>query len=1197
MGLLDLIRHWSKRSDKGQSAKKSTSPNSRDSSITETSEHKSLPKQRRLQPNQPKEYGRTLQFNEAFEKLLKADHFIARSDYKHLIDSYKDLAQFYATLSQGDLREDYIAKNHLDAQEIDTFLRHYHEICVLTIESPTVKEHNNQFVKHHLATEKAYLDEILKPCDPNILLDDEQREVVLSDEDNTLVIAGAGAGKTTTIAAKVRYLVERKHISPQDILVISFTNKAVDELRDRVNVKLHIPCPVTTFHSTGYTILRESEGIRRTIKEGGFMYHIINTYLKQHVLTNHDLVKKLVLFFGSYFTAPYEGDELNAYFQFVAKADYSTLKGNLHEYLKQIIDRKTHKVQTLNNEVLRSMEEVRIANFLYMHQIDYEYEPIYQYRILDARKPYTPDFVIHQQGKQTYIEHFGITESGHNNRYDAATLEQYKKRINDKILLHRKHNTDLIYTFSQHNDGRTFIEHLKEQLLMRGYELKPRPSEEVYKRLIETEESHYITRLTLLLTTFIGNFKTQGYKADKFAEFKAATKNVRTRLFLDICSVCYAEYQRALDEQNCMDFQDMINNSAEVIRQRQAEHKPLNYKYIIVDEYQDISRQRYNLVRELSKLCHAKIMAVGDDWQSIYAFSGSILPLFTQFCQEVGYGEELKITRTYRNAQEIIDIAGTFVQQNTAQIKKQLLSPKRIENPVTVYSYQANYGDKETKNKGGIYVNLGKKLNEVIGDILAYNKAEQHTSTASILLIGRYGFDAQHLCYSHQFNYDERSGKIYSVKYGERAKLQFLTAHSSKGLSADNVVIVNAKDATYGFPSKVDDDPVLNLVVENDQTYNYAEERRLFYVALTRTKNRVFILTPEKRPSVFIKELLSQPTLYPNVQLKGDINNDLSTEEAPKNRCPICGYPMQLRWNKNYGLRLWICTNDQEVCGFMTNDLKGGKLAIQKCDACQDGYLVVKNLGNHYFLGCTNYKQDRTGCGRTMSASQYFDQRASVFGEEDLSKTKPKYQIEKQQPSTLDNFEQKETADAFLKSRPKPQQRKIQPQAEIVAKEQVQSQSTSESQPQNEDSPLAKTMNDFLEKLQSSVRKKTSRRSPCSIKQQVKLPIEQEPRKKAIHRVEYHEQVINTDGFDIICDEKGNALTNLSLLKELQVLRNHLAAERKVRPYMVFHNKVLVSMATDKPSNRQEFLAIKGVGEKLYDEYGEQFIAIIKKHL
>ena len=521
--------------------------------------------------------------------------------------------------------------------------------------------------------------------------------------------------------------------------------------------------------------------------------------------------------------------------------------------------------------------------------------------------------------------------------------------------------------------------------------MNKRPTEEVYKKLVETEESKYITRLTFLLCTFINNFKTQGYGFEKFAEFKAANKNVRTKLFLDICKVCYYEYQKVLEEQHCIDFQDMINESAELIRQKRIDKEQLDYKYIIVDEYQDISRQRYNLIKELSQLCNAKIMAVGDDWQSIYAFSGSILPLFTRFCKAVGYGQELKITRTYRNAQEIIDIAGTFVQKNSAQIKKELVSPKRITNPVIIYPYVETFDKRKERPEGGKYHYLGTAVNKAIEEILEYNAAEKKSRIASILLIGRYGFDARNLCYSKQFNYDEKTGKVYSVKYGNKIKLQFLTAHSSKGLSADNVIIINAKDEIYGFPSKVDDDPVLNLVVSNDTSYNYAEERRLFYVALTRTKNRVFIVTPEKRPSEFIKELLSYPKSYPNVTLQGELKTDLSISNIVKDRCPICGYPMQLRWNKNYGLRLWICTNDQEICGFMTNDKRGGELSIQKCDWCKDGYLVVKKGRTEYILGCTNYKPDKSGCGRLLSQEHYRAWRKDDFGVEDLSKDKPAY--------------------------------------------------------------------------------------------------------------------------------------------------------------------------------------------------------------
>lgn len=339
--------------------------------------------------NYPTEYIRTLTFNEAFNILLSQDKFIARSDYKHLVEQYRDLSQSYAILAQSNILNEYVAKHNLDIKAINCFRTAFDEMADFATESPTIRKHNDAYISHHIKSEKFYLDNILKACDPAISLDREQREVVLSEEDHTLVIAGAGAGKTTTVAAKVRYLVEKRGVDPSKILVISFTNKAVEELRGRINSNLGIPCPISTFHSVGYTILRQGDEDRKKIVGEGYMYTVINNYLKSSVLRNPEVVDKLILFFGSYFTAPYEGEKLNEYFQFVAKADCSTLKGNLREYVQHIVDRKTLKTQTLNNEVLRSMEEVRIANFLYMYQIEYEYEPIYQYPILDANKPYT----------------------------------------------------------------------------------------------------------------------------------------------------------------------------------------------------------------------------------------------------------------------------------------------------------------------------------------------------------------------------------------------------------------------------------------------------------------------------------------------------------------------------------------------------------------------------------------------------------------------------------------------------------------------------------------------------------------------------------------------------------------------------------------------------------------------------------------
>ena len=224
-----------------------------------------------------------------------------------------------------------------------------------------------------------------------------------------------------------------------------------------------------------------------------------------------------------------------------------------------------------------------------------------------------------------------------------------------------------------------------------------------------------------------------------------------------------------------------------------------------------------------------------------------------------------------------------------------------------------------------------------------------------ILLLGRYGFDAYNLTKSADFIYDERTGSVRSKKYNADY-FDFMTVHRAKGLGYDHVIIINARNDTYGFPSQVQEDPVLKYVVKDDHTYDYAEERRLFYVALTRTKNRVYIITPQQRPSEFVLELIRD---YPQVEVYGQIDKE-PNENVLEKRCPVCGYPLQLRYKKAYGLRLWICTNEPEICDFMTNNLIGDNMTIMKCDKCQDGYLIVKDgKGSGPFLGCTNYKKDK----------------------------------------------------------------------------------------------------------------------------------------------------------------------------------------------------------------------------------------------
>ena len=914
---------------------------------------------------QSEELKRLHELNEFMHSLLGGDHFVAKSEYRAILTEYADLSTRFQVLQRSGTLEDYCKKCRTSPTEISGIIT-----CLNTFEN-LVDSQNEQYIKAQMVAEKDYLDTILKECDPNILLDDDQRRVVLTDEDYTLVVAGAGAGKTTTVAAKVKYLVDKQCVDPKKILVISFTNKAVNELKQRIIGELHIECPIATFHSTGNAVIHKQNPDKLNIVDGNKLYYVVQDYLRGSILRNESAVNNLILFFASYFDAPYEGNDLNAFFNHIAKSNFTTMRSELDDFKQHVIDTRTKKAVTIQSEMMRSHQEVEIANFLYLNGIDYEYEPMYRYDILFARKPYTPDFRIWQEGHEAYLEHFGISEDGKNDRYTEEELQAYKMAVNDKIKLHRQHGTRLLYTFSAYKDRRPLLEHLRENLKAAGFELRPRSNKEVMEKLVASEENRYIRKLVALICRFITNFKTNGYTADEFNRMYHSTQNVRTRLFLNICNDCYLEYERYLKDNQAVDFQDMINESARLLREVKEMKQKLDFRYIIVDEYQDISRQRFDLVTALHEVTSAKIIAVGDDWQSIYAFSGSDISLFTKFREKMGYAALLKIVRTYRNSQEVIDIAGNFIQKNTEQIQKDLISPKHIDDPVIVYTYDSKRKDPNGDNRSGANYAIAHAIEIALEQIMAYNRTEGKPIDSSILLLGRFGFDGDRLERSGLFEYITRGSRIRSVKY-PKLNITFMTAHSSKGLGYDNVIVVNGRNETYGFPSKIEDDPVLAFVVKEDLSIEYAEERRLFYVAMTRTKNRIFFIAPEQNPSEFLLELKHD---YKNVVLKGNWNEDPTAVPSFRKACPMCGYPMQFRYKAAYGLRLHICTNDPEVCGFMTNAPAAGKLSIIKCDRCRDGYLIVKpgKDKTRYMLGCTNYKKDGTGCSRIMTPSYFFE--------------------------------------------------------------------------------------------------------------------------------------------------------------------------------------------------------------------------------
>ena len=299
------------------------------------------------------------------------------------------------------------------------------------------------------------------------------------------------------------------------------------------------------------------------------------------------------------------------------------------------------------------------------------------------------------------------------------------------------------------------------------------------EKLIAGEENKYIRKLINLICNFISNFKVNGYNATEFESMKNSTSNVRTKLFIEICENCYLEYERWLKENHAVDFEDMINESARLLREVKQMKQKLDFKYIIIDEYQDISKQRFDLTKALSDVKDAKIIAVGDDWQSIYAFSGSDISLFTKFKEKMGYAKLLKIVNTYRNSQDVIDIAGNFIQKNTEQITKRLISSKRIIDPVVIYTYDSTSKGVNQNRRSGANYAMAHAIEIALSQLIEYKKQEGK-QPGTILLLGRYSFDGDRLEKSGLFEYIKKGSRIKSVKY-PKLDITFMTVHSSKG--------------------------------------------------------------------------------------------------------------------------------------------------------------------------------------------------------------------------------------------------------------------------------------------------------------------------------------------------------------------------------------------------------------------------------
>ena len=336
-------------------------------------------------------------------------------------------------------------------------------------------------------------------------------------------------------------------------------------------------------------------------------------------------------------------------------------------------------------------------------------------------------------------------------------------------------------------------------------------------------KSKQLKQLKQIIITFINIFKSYNYSLNKIIEIKNKSNKYLLSIIIDI----YFLYQQELQSIKAIDFNDMINLATKEVKNNKS---TLKYKYIIIDEYQDTSYTRYELIKAIINKTKSKLITVGDDWQSIYQFTGCDLNIFLKFQKYYGYTKKIYITNTYRNSQELINVASKFILNNKNQIKKKLRSYKHEKKPIKII-YETN--------------NI---LEFLIQDL--YKKGIKN-----ILILGRNNNDI------NKYLTDNLILDKDIIKNKFNLNIRYLTVHKSKGLEEECVIIINLVNDILGFPNQIENNKIIESLNRN-KIDHIEEERRLFYVALTRTKGLVYLIIPSKNKSQFVDELLKRSKKY-----------------------------------------------------------------------------------------------------------------------------------------------------------------------------------------------------------------------------------------------------------------------------------------------------------------------------------------------
>jgi DNA helicase-4 len=800
------------------------------------------------------------------------------------------------------------------------------------------KRANDAFVGAEMVKHAALFDDVNGRS-----LTAQQREIAVRNDSDVLVIAGAGTGKTQAIAGKVAYLVKSGLARPEEILIVAFNTKAAEELQDRAGRAGGAGVQAKTFHSLGNRILGTPPLLEEAKDEAG-MAALMQELVEQlrRGPDYESALAELILLYREPVTPTVSCVDFRGYVRSIKASSLRAHKGG-------------HRV--------KNSEELRIANWLFLHGIEYEYERLYpqaataRARVTaraGTRRPYRPTFYLPQW--DLWLAHHALDTAGM-----LPAWFQDRAQCADELAwaraTHLDYETRLVESCSWWFVDSGWDMRLRNSLEDAGVTVPQLDWGDVLAGLSGPETGILVDQALRWfyqsVSRYIQLLSEGGHDPGVvFAEAERPPDAKRTRLFKQVCEPAWKAYQRTKGERERIDFSDMIRLSRETLAAG-AWHR--RFTHIMIDEYQDASRSKLELLIALRGLTPgSSLTCVGDDWQAINRFAGGDLGLMTDFETHVGGKPwETRLDTTFRFNQAVAEISGWFVQNNPVQIQKTLLSRTAVDGGEVVSMH------------------IQHASNDDIGPVMrALDEIEKRaTPGATVCVLGRY----------RRLLGEGKETAIALGKRYPRLNISFSTVHKYKGKEADWVVVGWLTDDRLGFPCLRLDDPIMAELLPESERFPLAEERRLFYVALTRARVGVYLVCDLAKPSPFVMEIERAGIAKGRVKI-------ITLGKAPNLPCPSCREGALVARSGPHGL-FYSCQNAPackykepscSACGIGMMIIDDAMLTCsdetcghqeRKCPRCGSGRLVKKRNAatGEWFLGCSRFADEAVNCRYTAS--------------------------------------------------------------------------------------------------------------------------------------------------------------------------------------------------------------------------------------